>query len=86
MFTPIEKASWPRRDHFDYYRDLLPCGYSVTVRLDVTRFFAMLKEKGLKPYPSMIWCVSHTILSHPAFRMGVDQEGNPGYHDVLHPN
>ena len=86
MFTPIEKETWPRKDHFAYYRDLLPCGYSVTVRLDVTRFFAMLKEKSLKPYPSMIWCVSHTILSHPAYRMGVDKDGNPGYHDVLHPN
>lgn len=86
MFTPIDLATWPRREHFHYYRNILPCGYSVTVRLDVTRFTAMLREKGLKFYPSFIWCVSHTILSHPAFRMGVDQEGNPGTHDVLHPN
>ena len=86
MFTPIDLATWPRREHFHYYRNLLPCGYSVTVRLDVTRFTAMLAEKGLKFYPSFSWCVSHNILSHPAFRMGVDQEGNPGTHDVMHPN
>lgn len=86
MFTPIDLATWPRREHFHYYRNILPCGYSVTVRLDVTRFTAMLAEKGLKFYPSFIWCVSHNILSHPAFRMGVDQEGNPGTHDVMHPN
>lgn len=86
MFTPIDLATWPRREHFHYYRNILPCGYSVTVRLDVTRFTAMLTEKGLKFYPSFIWCVSHNILSHPAFRMGVDQEGNPGTHDVMHPN
>ena len=61
----------------------LPCGYSVTVQLDVTRFRAMLERKGLKFYPSFIWCVSHTILSHPAFRMGVDSEGQPGTYDRM---
>ena len=85
MFTPIDKDTWPRREHFDYYRSFLPCGYCVTVRLDVTRFRAMLKQQGLKFYPAFIWCVSHTILAHPAFRMGTDGDGNPGYHDVLHP-
>lgn len=58
----------------------------MTVQLDVTRFRAMLERKGLKFYPSFIWCVSHTILSHPAFRMGVDSEGQPGTYDRMHPN
>ena len=86
MFTPIDKETWPRREHFDYYRTFLPCGYSVTVRLDMTNFHAMTRAQGLKLYPSLIWCVSHTLLSHPACRMGVDGDGNPGCHDVLHPN
>ena len=85
MFTPIDLNTWPRREHFDYYRSFLPCGYCVTVWLDVTAFRAMLKKQGLKFYPSFVWCVSHTILSHPAYRMGVDKNGNPGYHDMLHP-
>ena len=68
MFTPIDLSTWPRREHFHYYRNILPCGYSVTVQLDLTRFQAMLRDQGLKFYPSFIWCVSHTILSHPAFR------------------
>ena len=58
----------------------------MTVQLDVTQFQAMLERKGLKFYPSFIWCVSHTILSHPAFRMGVDSEGQPGTYDRMHPN
>ena len=86
MFTPIDLTTWPRREHFHYYRDLLPCGYSITARLDVTKFWAMCRAQGLKIYPSFIWTVSHNILSHPAFRMGVDRDGNPGYHDVMHPN
>lgn len=86
MFTPIDLEHWPRRDHFHYYRNRLPCGYSVTVRLDVTAFRDMVRKQGLQFYPCFIWCVSHTILNHPAYRMGVDKDGNPGYHDVLHPN
>lgn len=86
MFTPIDQSAWPRQDHFNYYRNILPVGYTVTVRLDVTRFRAMLQDNHLKFYPSFIWCVSHTLLAHPAFRMAVDKEGNPGTHDMLHPN
>lgn len=86
MFTPIDLTSWPRREHFHYYRNILPCGYSVTVPLDVTALWDQCREKDLKFYPAFIWCVSHTILAHPAFRMGVDAQGNPGTHDVLHPN
>lgn len=86
MFTPIEQTSWPRREHFHYYRNILPCGYTVTVTMDVTHLRTICREKGLKFYPCLIWCVSHTILTHPAFRMGVDADGNPGTHDVLHPN
>ena len=44
MFTPIDLATWPRREHFHYYRNILPVGYTMNVRLDVTRFQAMLKE------------------------------------------
>ena len=55
QFTPIDLSTWPRREHFHYYRNQLPCGYSVTVQLDVTRFRAMLERKGLKFYPSFIW-------------------------------
>ena len=85
MFTPIDLETWPRREHYAFYNAVLPVGLCVTVRVDVTAFRAMTKERGLKFYPAFIWCVSHTILSHPAFRMAVDGEGRPGCHDVLHP-
>ena len=86
MFTPIDLTTWPRRDHFAYYRGPLPCGYSVTVRLDLTRFLEVVRARGLRDYPAFIWCVSHCILRHPAFRMGLGPNGEPGHHDVLHPN
>ena len=86
MFTPIDQSTWPRREHFAYYRNTLPCANSVTTHLDVTRFRAMLQKNDIKFYPAFIWCVSHTLLSHPDFRLAVDQSGTLGTHDVLHPN
>ena len=46
----------------------------------------MLQKNRIKFYPAFIWCVSHTLLSHPDFRLAVDQSGTLGTHDVLHPN
>ena len=36
-FHPIEKESWDRREYFDHYFTAVPCTYSMTVKLDVTR-------------------------------------------------
>ena len=71
MFTPIDQSTWPRREHFAYYRNTLPCANSVTTHLDVTKFRAMLQKNHIKFYPAFIWCVSHTLLSHPDFRLAV---------------
>ena len=36
-FTPIDLAQWPRREHFEHYLAQVPCTYSATFSLDVTR-------------------------------------------------
>lgn len=85
-FTRIDMESWERKSHFEYYRTVIKCGYSLTTALDVTRFRAMLKERGLRFFPSFVYCVSRMIEEMKEFRMGIDEEGNPGYYDCLHPN
>lgn len=85
MFSLIDMESWPRRDHFHYYRTELPCSYCLTIRLDVTRFLSMLKKRSLRFYPSFIYCVSRLIEEIKEFRMGVTSDGNPGFYDVMHP-
>lgn len=86
VFTPIDLETWERRDHFDYYRNRLICGYSVTVRLDVTQFHRSVRERGLHFFPVFVYCVSRQIEESREFRMGIDETGAPGYYDVLHPN
>lgn len=69
-FTPIDRTTWERNSHYDYYTNLLKCGYSVTVSLDITKLHQQIKEKGLKFYPAFVYCVSKQIAVTKEFRMG----------------
>jgi len=35
-FQPIQMDTWARREHFAHYFSQVPCGYSMTVKLDIT--------------------------------------------------
>ena len=39
-FTPIDLEQWPRREHFEHYLTRVPCTYSATFTLDITRLRA----------------------------------------------
>ena len=39
-YRAIRMDTWPRREHFAYYRRQIRCGYSLTVRMDVTKLAA----------------------------------------------
>lgn len=80
-FTPIEKSSWPRREYFDHYLTRNPCTYSAVFKLDITR----LRQSGKKLYPSMVFYLSTAVNRHEEFRMALDENGTPGYYDVVHP-
>lgn len=86
MFNYIDLDNWERREHFEYYRTKIRCGYSCTVQLDVTSFLKKTKLKNLKFYPSFVYCVAKIVNSMKEFRMAVDEEGRPGYYDVSNPN
>ena len=86
MFNYIDVDNWERKEHFNYYRNIIKCGYSCTVQLDIGRFRNEVKEKGLRFYPSFVYCVSKIVNSMKEFRMAVDSEGKPGYYDISNPN
>lgn len=47
-FTPIDFASWPRRETFYYFSKMAPTGYSLTVDLDATALHRTLKAAYLE--------------------------------------
>lgn len=85
-FRPIDPASWPRREHFAYYRDTLPCGYSLTCPLDVTALLDFAHKNRLRFYGCLIYAVSRTVNDMDEMKLMLSPQGMPGIWETVHPN
>lgn len=75
-YTPIDLTTYPRKEHWNYYQNQLPVGFSLTVRMDVTHLVKL--HSTYKFYPMVLYCISKTIHSLDCMRMMKDENGNPG--------
>ena len=85
MFRLIE-GHWPRQEHFQHYMNNLRCTYSLTIQIDITSLYPVLKARALKAYPVQIYLLATIVNRFPEFRMGLSDTGEPGYWDMLHPS
>lgn len=70
-YTVIDQRTWKRKEYFEHYFSVNPCTYSMTTKLDIT----MIREKGLKLYPTMLYLLTKTINQHEQFRMALRGDG-----------
>ncbi len=84
-YRPIDLDTWPRREHFQYYRTAIPCGYSATVRMDVTEAVDFARAHGLHFYPCFVYAAAKTVNEQDEMRMMLTPEGAPGIWDVSLP-
>jgi chloramphenicol O-acetyltransferase type A len=82
----IDLATWVRREHWAYYRERVPCSWSMTVELDVTAFVAALRATGRRTYIAQLWALATVVNRDEAFRMAVADDGGPAIWPVLHPS
>lgn len=80
-FTKIDWETWARKEYFEHYFTGVPCTYSATFRLDVTR----LRRRGDRFYPAMLYMISTVVNRHQEFRMACNAEGEVGFYDQVHP-
>lgn len=85
MLRLIDMENWERKSHYEYYSKALPCGYSLTAMIDVTKLLQHAEKRGQRFYPVFLYCISATVNGTREFRMGMDAEGRPGYWDMVHP-
>lgn len=83
-FTPIDFASWPRRETFYYFSKMAPTGYSLTVDLDATRLFRTLKAANCRLFPAYLWLVTRNLQRQEAFCLA-EQDGVLGHYHCLTP-
>lgn len=81
MFQKIDRSTWKREEYFNHFLSNVPCTYSMTVQLDITR----LRENKLKLYPTMLYLLSTVVNSHEEFRTALDSLGAVGIYDTLIP-
>ncbi|MFD7084471.1 CatA-like O-acetyltransferase [Streptomyces sp. NPDC059918] len=81
----IDLDTWPRRQHFEHYRRLVPCAYSMTVEVDVTAFTAALGRSRRKSYIAQVWALATVVNRHDVFKMCLTAAGAPAIWPVVHP-
>lgn len=82
----IMDDQWPRREHFRHYMDNMRCTYSFTVQIDITKLRGALKANGIKAYPAQIFMLTSAVNRLPEFRLGMTEQGAPGYWETAHPS
>ncbi|QMW66834.1 type A chloramphenicol O-acetyltransferase [Mumia sp. ZJ1417] len=83
--TLIDTGTWPRRQHFEHYRQRVPCTYSMTVELDVTAFTAAMRRSTYKTYLAQVWALASVVNRHDEFKMCLTESGEPAVWPVVHP-
>lgn len=84
-FHPIDGNTWSRSPYFYYFTKMLPTGYSLTVEVDITNAYHMVKNAGKKFFPAYLYLASRLIAQQQEFRVG-ERDGQLGYYEVLHPS
>lgn len=84
MFTQIDMQKWPRGQMFYYFSKMAPTGYSITVKVDVTKFYESIKKNNLKFFAAYLWIVTKNINNQMEFKCAVQNE-KLGYFDKLTP-
>ena len=84
-FVPIDKNSWSRAAYFDHYQNDTVCTYSITANLQITRLLDLLKQRGKKLFPALIYMTAKVFNAHREFKMHMLSDGTVGYFDAIHP-
>ena len=85
----VDRASWPRRELFDFFSPMSQPFYSVTFRQDVTRLSQFAKENRLSFYYSLVYLCTQAVNQVEAFRYALRGEDlvlfdrrNPSFTDL----
>lgn len=78
----IDLNDWSRKDWFERFYSNIPCTYSMTVRIDVSKIF----DAGVKLYPALIYCLTAAVNKHEEFRTSFNSRGELVVYEEIHPS
>ena len=68
-FNKINLNEWNRSQYFYYFTKMLPTGYSITVNIDITNTYNMIKQDNKKFFPAYLYISSRVISEYKEFRI-----------------
>ena len=84
-FNKIDMTVWKRAKTFEHFTSEVPCTYSMTVNIDASNLLRAAGERGVKFFPSFLYCLAGVVNAHEEFRMDFNSEGRVGFYDESHP-
>ncbi|GLC81663.1 CatA-like O-acetyltransferase [Lacrimispora brassicae] len=84
-FHPIDFHNWDRKQYFYYFTKMLPTGYSISIEVDITNTYNMIKKQNRKFFPAYLYLASKLIAEQQEFCIS-NLNGQLGYYEVLHPS
>ncbi len=85
-FERIDMGNWSRKEIYSRYVDVIPCTFSMTVNIDITKVLYFVKSNNYKLFPTVLHTLSCVVNARKEFCMGHDAQGHLGYYDILHPS
>lgn len=80
-YKQIDFENWNRKEYFEHYYTAIPCTYSMTVQLDITK----VKASGQKLYPALLYLLTKVVNRHEEFRTSMNAEGQVIVFEDMHP-
>jgi chloramphenicol O-acetyltransferase type A len=80
----IDKETWSRREHFEFYRGFDHPHFGLSANVDVTAFYAAVKQRGVSFTVATVYLVARAANAIPEFRYRIQAE-EVVEHEVVHP-
>lgn len=80
-FKIIDRENWSRKEYFEHYFSNVPCTYSMTTKLDITKII----ESKKKLYPAMLYYLTTIVNRHVEFRIAFNKDNELGVYDEMLP-
>lgn len=81
-FKKIDVNNWKRRVYFEHYFSNVPCTYSMTAKIEITK----LINSGKRLYPSMLYCITSIVNKYEEFRTAFNNKGELGIYKTMNPS
>lgn len=81
LFEKIDRDTWARKEHFEHYFSNVPCTYSMTVKLDITK----IRERQIKLYPAMLYYLTTIVNRHSELRTSFNENDELGIYSEMIP-